>query len=217
MATSLQHCHMSILVLLAIAKMKVAIITTTIYVPKALQKYAANAKQFGHSDVLFVVTADKKTPKGMQIWLYGMVTISETQTFCEELQIQSGYTVKYLSVDEQLEYLQGYPELGQHLPWNCIQRRNISLLYAYQQNADVIITIDDDNFIIDGGTSDFIGSHLRIAKPFDLAELSTNTNWFNVCDFLTEERNVPFYHRGYPMGERWKKVLLRKHRDFTYC
>lgn len=36
--------------------MKYAIVTTTIYVPKAMDAYMQNAVQFGHRDCLFVVS-----------------------------------------------------------------------------------------------------------------------------------------------------------------
>eukprot|EP00698_Gefionella_okellyi_P006424 TRINITY_DN15772_c0_g1_i1.p1 TRINITY_DN15772_c0_g1~~TRINITY_DN15772_c0_g1_i1.p1 ORF type:complete len:373 (+),score=34.37 TRINITY_DN15772_c0_g1_i1:96-1214(+) len=171
--------------------MKVAIVTTTIYVPKALDKYAENAKQNGHEDVFFVVTGDRKTPV-------------ETRPYCIGLSERSGYPVTYLDVNDQLQYLSKYPELNESLPWNCIQRRNISFLYAYEHGADVIITIDDDNFII-GESSDYIGAHLLVQRQETVPTISSESGWFNVCEFLTEERGVPFYHRGFPMGERWKK------------
>jgi hypothetical protein len=112
----------------------------------------------------------------------------------------------FLDVVDQLRYLSNFPELATTLPWNCIQRRNVSFLYAYEQGADVIITIDDDNFIMEGDTaSDFIGAHLRITAKCDIPVVSSDSGWFNVCDFLSEERGIQFYHRGYPPGERWKK------------
>lgn len=129
----------------------------------------------------------------------------ETKTFCAELGTRFPYPITYLDVDAQLEYLRHYPELATHLPWNCIQRRNISFLWAYEHGAELLITIDDDNFIIESDTQDYIGAHLRIVQPQDIAVLSSDQGWFNVCDYLSEERQVPFYHRGYPMGQRWVK------------
>ena len=29
--------------------------------------------------------------------------------------------------------------------WNCIQRRNFGILYAWKNNADVVAVVDDDN------------------------------------------------------------------------
>jgi hypothetical protein len=34
---------------------------------------------------------------------------------------------------------------------------------------------------------------------------ATARGWVNVCTFLDDHNNVPFYHRGYPMSERWRK------------
>lgn len=74
--------------------------------------------------------------------------------------------------------LKDFPELDQEIPWNCIQRRNIAILTAFQKGCDVIITIgvslpasfsparfqyltracpDDDNYFVEG--QDFVGEH----------------------------------------------------------
>ena len=39
--------------------MRTTIVTTTIYVPQALEKYAQNARFYGHSEVDFIVIGDK--------------------------------------------------------------------------------------------------------------------------------------------------------------
>lgn len=69
--------------------MKVAIVTTTIYVPKGLEAYIQNAQQYGHKDVIFIVTGDKKTPP-------------ETKTFLEEARKKYGYELTYLDVPAQV-------------------------------------------------------------------------------------------------------------------
>ena len=53
-----------------------------------------------------------------------------------------------------------YPKFDAHLPWRCIQ---VSILYAYEQVCDVIIAIDDDNYVLAG--TDFVGTHLAGPKP----------------------------------------------------
>jgi hypothetical protein len=170
--------------------MKVAIIATTIFVPRGLEAYVQNAQQHGHKDVIFIVTGDKKTP-------------AETKTFCEDMGKKYGYEFTYLDVPAQYEYLRNYPELFEHVPWNCIQRRNISLLLAYEKGADVIITMDDDNFILEG---DYIGLHTKFlvdASKNQLEVVSSADQWYNICDHLAEKQNFRFYHRGYPMEKRW--------------
>lgn len=111
--------------------------------------------------------------------------------------------VHYLSADDQRTYMRKYPELDEFLPWCCIQRRNVSVLYAYEKGASNIITIDDDNLFRGG---DYVGDHLAMlsgSREVDI--LSSTTGWLNVCQFLEDENSVKFYHRGYPEDERWRK------------
>ena len=89
---------------------------------------------------------------------------------------------------------------------NSIQRRNLAILLAYEKGCDVIITIDDDNYFVEG--QDFVGEHSApiLGKAYvEHSALKSNTNWLNVCDFLEDKRKVEFYPRGYPMNERWKE------------
>jgi hypothetical protein len=107
----------------------------------------------------------------------------------------------YDDIASQLDFLEQFPALRDHLPFNSIQRRNIGLLKAYLASADVIITIDDDNFLIP--TEDFIGQHGVVGKEQRFSELTSSSGWFNVANMLIEERGLPFYHRGYPLSKRW--------------
>ncbi len=168
---------------------KNAIVTTTIYVPKLLDAYAADAKKFKH-DVLFVVVGDKKTP-------------AETAGYCAKLQATSGFRVEYFSVERQEEYLLRFPALKAHLPYNSIQRRNVGILFAYQAGCERIATIDDDNFLV---TKNYLGSHV-LGKKREYPFVRSNTGWVNVCQLLKEKRGRRFYHRGFPVemrrAEKW--------------
>lgn len=168
--------------------MKTTIVTTTIHVPTLLKDYVDNTKKHNHVDLDYIVIGDKKTP-------------TEVRDYCHGLSRESGYQIEYMDVAQQENYLSKYPELNKHLVYNSIQRRNIGILKAYEQRADVIITIDDDNFITD---SDFVGDHTRyLGKKNAWKSVSTNSGWFNVCSLLHDETEQPFYHRGYPMKQRW--------------
>lgn len=172
---------------------KVAVVTTTIYVPKCLDDYFANAVTYGHADTLFVVTGDTKTPV-------------DAKSFCAEASARHGVTCVFMDVEDQKAYMAKYPEFDAHLPWRCIQRRNVSILYAYEQGCDVIIAIDDDNYVLPG--TDFVGTHLAglSLQENPLTSLCSSSGWLNVCKYLKDHRGVPFYPRGYPMEERWPKV-----------
>jgi hypothetical protein len=84
------------------------------------------------------------------------------------------------------------------LPNNSISRRNFAFLAAYRQGAEVIISVDDDNWPTD---CDFIGQHqigLRNLEP-----RYSKSGWYNVC-------GDGIYHRGYPLSHRGDIVLARK-------
>ncbi len=168
--------------------MKTTIVTTTIYVPQVLEKYGQNAKFYGHSELNFVVIGDKKTPQ-------------ETRAFCERI-AANYYPCEYLSVEDQEAYLDRYPDLWRHLPFNSIQRRNVGLLKAWEDGADVVITIDDDNRMLN---HDFVRLLNLVGECPELPAIESSSGWFNVCSLLEEAGGTPFYHRGYPRGERWKE------------
>ncbi len=71
---------------------KVAVVTTTIYVPKCLDDYFANAVTYGHADTLFVVTGDTKTPV-------------EAKSFCAEASARHGVTCVFMDVEDQKAYM----------------------------------------------------------------------------------------------------------------
>jgi len=167
-----------------------AIVSTTIHQPTLLVDYCQNAKDHGHQDIAFFIIGDKKTPTGVD-------------DLCHSLEQRFGFPIHYSNVSEQIRYLKKYPSLAAHLPYNSIQRRNIGLLQAYQSGADLIITIDDDNFI--DGKYDYIGQHSIVGKKTPLTKVSSSTNWYNVCQLLEEEHGYPFYHRGFPLNKRWGK------------
>jgi hypothetical protein len=152
-----------------------------------LEKYAQNARFYRHSDLSFVVIGDKKTPP-------------ETRIFCESISARH-FPCTYLGVDDQESYLERYPSLWRHLPFNSIQRRNVGLLKAWEDGADVIITIDDDNWMLN---HDFVGLHGLVGQTRELPAFETSNGWFNVCSVLEEANGTPFFHRGFPRAERWK-------------
>lgn len=135
---------------------KIALVTTTINVPHALELFRTL-----DSDVVFFVVADKKTPHHAAI-------------FCGVLP-----NTFYISVDDQ-------PKLGwktvKQLPWNSITRRNIGVLEALKWGADVIIAWDDDNICLH---SDYFMQMLAgVMAPFNGILASSSTNWFDPGELL---------------------------------
>jgi Reversibly glycosylated polypeptide len=164
--------------------MRIAIVTTTINIPVLLRAYAENACYYGHSDVDFIVIGDRKSPP-------------ETADFCQTI---PHYPCHYLDIPAQKDYLGRFPDLWTHLRFDSIQRRNIGILLAYQRGAEVVITIDDDNFVMQ---QDFVGIHGAVGSVREMNSLGSTSGWFDVCSFFDVDDGVRFYHRGYPWKMRW--------------
>ena len=166
--------------------MRTTIVTTTINIPALLTAYAENAKHYGHADLDFVVIGDRKTPPA-------------AADFCATV---PHYPSAYLDIAAQQKYLARFPELWSHLRFDSIQRRNIGILMAYERGADVVITIDDDNFVLQ---DDFVGIHGAVGSARELPSYGSTCGWFNVCSMLEADHGVRFYHRGYPRQMRWNE------------
>jgi hypothetical protein len=143
--------------------MKKFIVTTTINKPTK-----ATIKFSNMPGWTLVVVGDKKTPH----YLY------------KELDCV------YLSPDMQEH---GWKELSDTIGWNSIQRRNIGFVYAYEQGADVIATVDDDNIPYDNWGEDIlVGQKVE----FDLYKSSTE-----VFDPLSVTNYPELWHRGFPIQQ----------------
>ena len=167
--------------------MKYALVTTTINVPKLLKDYAEDFRKNKHKVICYIV-ADKKTPE-------------EAKNFCLELghEYEDSIIMNYYDVFDQDSFMTKYPELDDHIPWDCIQRRNFGILKAYEEENNVIITIDDDNFLAE---NDYIGLHGSLSEELEIDAYNSSSDWINICDFLETKDNRFFFVRGYPMQQR---------------
>ena len=167
--------------------MKIALVTTTINVPKLLIDYAKNFDKFGWKkcDVFFVIAGDKKTPP--------------LNDFASSLYSDYGYRCNYLDLKEQ-ENLS--PTLSRRIPLNTIARRNFAILKAYIDGADIVVTVDDDNLVMQ--TDNYLGAHAIIGTKKKIKHISVKSGWYDVCRTLNELDKKAFYHRGYPIDQRNK-------------
>jgi hypothetical protein len=170
---------------------KTAITTTTINIPMLIEDYLKDISKSGHGDTVhFIIAGDHKTP-------------AEAKDFCRMMESQYGVPVLFMDVSDQERYLSRFPRLKGFLPWNCIQRRQVAILKAYDLGADVIVLVDDDNFI---ACEDYVGSHLHLGKRSPLNVVSSPTGWYNICDDLEDRHGRKFYPRGYSWPERAAEV-----------
>jgi hypothetical protein len=169
---------------------KVALVNTTINVPRCLENYLANAAKYGHVEqVSVIVVGDRKTP-------------SDAGDFLQELGRRYPARVTCLDVPEQQDLLRRWPALDLTLRYNSIQRRNVGYLQAALDGAEVIVAVDDDNFVTD---EDYVGAHLTVGRQLRAPVVRHVSGWWNVCQRLTCDPPRRFYHRGYPKSRQdWK-------------
>lgn len=116
-------------------------------------------------------------------------------------------SVTYLSPDDQCKR---YPGLSNSLGWNTIQRRNISFVYSYNEGADIIATVDDDNIPYSNWGEDILINKKVSCDVYDPAPL-------NVFDPLSATNHDRLCHRGYPvelLKDRGSSCIKTEDRKF---
>jgi hypothetical protein len=134
-----------------------ALVTTTIYLPRVLEWYRAIGP-----DVPFFVIGDQQTPH------------DEVRRFLDGLG-----NARYYSDEDQRKL--GY-ECSELLGWRRPARRSIGMLEAVKEGARAIVTIDDDNIPLNRGYFDDFSRVL--SQPFDGLRASHSDGWFDVGPFL---------------------------------
>ena len=95
----------------------------------------------------------------------------------------------YLTPDQQQEQ---YPKLSELIGWNCIERRNLAIIYAYDMGADAIALIDDDNIPYQDW-----GQDLCINKEIEVTKYITKDIAFDPIGSM--EKHKELWHRGFPL------------------
>lgn len=165
---------------------KTALVSTTIRVPKMLEEYCRNANLHHHENIKMFVIGDKKTP-------------SEARQFCDQLTSTYRIPVQYLGIEKQEQILKNFPKLLKVIPYNSACRKLLGMLIAYLEGFANLITVDDDNFVTD---HDFFSYHDIVGAEVELPLVESPSGWFNACEYLIEENNIPFYYRGFPWSQR---------------
>ncbi|MEA3489024.1 MAG: hypothetical protein U9R44_01610 [Candidatus Omnitrophota bacterium] len=163
--------------------MKYTIVCTTIFVPKFLESYCKNIEKYGHKDnVKFYIIPDKKTPPEAA----GEADIYRSR----------GFNINYVELSAQKKYLDRFPILKGKIPYNSDNRRNIGFLMAYEDGANVLISIDDDNYVLED--HDFILAHSVCGKEDSFDVIESSSGWFNTCELLEVNPSINIFPRGFP-------------------
>lgn len=142
------------------------IVTTTINAPtEAIKKFSVM------KDWTLIVVGDRKTPVLEYI----------------DSDFESNGSI-YLDCDIQEQL---YPRLSKLLGWNTISRRNLGLLFAYQNGAEIVASVDDDNIPLPGW-----GENLAIEKKGSIDFYECEAIAFDPLSVTTYHH---LWHRGFPV------------------
>ena len=162
------------------------IVFTTIHHPDILNDLYVNIHRYNHQQSVKIwVIGDKKTPSS-----------------CGELArsiSDKGLETVYVDIAHQDEWGKRCLDFYKRIPYNNETRRNIGYLMALEDNCELLISIDDDNFPTD---DDFIGCHLETGTTWKGECINEASGFHNICEYLkiTPERQV--FPRGYPFSLR---------------
>jgi len=103
------------------------------------------------------------------------------------------------AVEYMLTIADCVPVLGEQwkcsdlIDWNCIQRRNVALLEALRWGADIIVSVDTDDFPV--RPTHFAEIEHGLSRPFSGVELRSTSGWVDPGWLL----DSPISHRGMPV------------------
>jgi len=168
---------------------RTAIVVTTIFEPRFIDGYLANIDRHGRRDsVDLIVIIDRKTPPSVA-------------QACADAQAR-GFRVECPTLDEQESFLAKFPSMKERVPYNSDNRRNVGFLMALDRGAELLISIDDDNYCLDD--SDFAGEHAVVGEEIEADESESSDGWFNIGTLLTTASSEEIYPRGFPYFARKK-------------
>jgi glycosyltransferase involved in cell wall biosynthesis len=166
---------------------RVSIVVTTIFEPRFLDGYIDDFERNGRGDdTELIVIIDRKTPPSVA-------------RKCEELHA-AGHRVICPTLDEQEQFLAKFPSLTGRIPYDSDNRRNIGFLMALERGAEILISIDDDNYAL--ADSDFVGEHSLAGELANGIEVNGSDGWFNLCSLLDSSVREDVYARGFPYYAR---------------
>ena len=153
--------------------MKAAIVVTSINdCTELLNGYLANFAKYGREAKIYLIP-DVKTPKQV---------LPDAVRYIPPLSSQHDFLKRV-----------GFPP--DDIPFNSDNRRNVGYLMALADGAEMIVSIDDDNYCPEN--EDFIGEH---SMWRDLPCVRSENSWVNNCNLLGSANNL--FPRGFPYFAR---------------
>lgn len=149
--------------------MKAAIVVTSIHdCTDLLDGYLKNFSKFGRDAVIYLIP-DIKTPK---------FSVPDS--------------VYVPDSEQQVHFLESIGFDPADIPWNSDNRRNVGYLMALADGAEMIVSIDDDNYCPEN--QDFIENHGHVFADSKLC-VSRKSGWYNNLMLYPRSDIFP---RGFP-------------------
>jgi hypothetical protein len=164
-------------------KRKTAIVVTTIFEPEFLKGYCQSVRHANRLDETTVyIIPDRKTPP----------TVAAAAVAARDV----GFKVICPALDEQDLFLKRIGAPSDFIPHNTDNRRNVGFLMALEAGCEILISIDDDNFCLDG--DDFVGAHHAVGRTAKDPIIRSSDSWFNICSLLDGWDGPAIFPRGFP-------------------
>jgi hypothetical protein len=105
-----------------------------------------------------------------------------------------------MDLDTQKTYMSRFPEMDTLIPFDSDQRRNIGYLKAAEQGAEILVALDDDNWVKE---DDWYAAHAIVGTTVTLESAESDSKWWNPCRMMdTDPPGHVLYPRGHPYGRR---------------
>ena len=164
------------------------VVCTTIGDGSFLDSYAgALCREEMADEVAICIIPDRKSP----------ATLFKK---CAELKA-GGLHILCPSLEEQDLFLKKLGKIGQLIPYDSDNRRNVGYLMALEKGCNVVISIDDDNFLRDADR--FFCAHSVVNSSVSMEAVHSNNGWFNICELMDVDPPTT-YPRGFPYRVRNK-------------
>jgi hypothetical protein len=121
-----------------------------------------------------------------------------------------GFDVRYLGLKAQAEIADAAGLASDFVPFDSDNRRNFAVLEAWRMGADVVISLDDDNWPVD--PHDFVARYDRVGAVQRLPAAKFVGRWPNLCAVLDirsgwTDEPVGIFARGHPQSRRCGKTI----------
>lgn len=173
------------------------IVFTTIHEPAIMPALVHNITRYGHLDDTKVwIVGDRKTPASVAEAAKGATA--------------AGLETVYFDLDAQDLWGKSFAVYGL-IPLDTDARRIFGFLRALEDGAQVLLSMDDDNFPKD---DDLVGCHLQTGEPMRVPTvLDSPSGFHNICtDLLFMPPRSGIFPRGFPLQKRqeywpaWRKA-----------